>query len=108
MPQLRGNMWDTLTIILLIFLKFVQFEVFVDFFGWYEDERFIYLAMEHFPKGTLDKFLGPELREEECRIITSQLLEGLNIMHCEGFTHRDLKPSVSLSRSKLQINLTRH
>lgn len=37
---------------------------------------------------------GPGIPEEEVKEITSQILEGLKIMHAEGFAHRDLKPKV--------------
>ena len=32
--------------------------------------------------------------EKDIKEITSQILEGLKIMHAEGFAHRDLKPKV--------------
>jgi serine/threonine protein kinase len=32
--------------------------------------------------------------ENDAKIITSQILEGLDVMHGYGFTHRDLKPQV--------------
>ena len=51
--------------------------------------------MEYFALGTLDRFMSTDLRENDARNISSQLLEGLKIMHEEGFTHRDLKPQVS-------------
>jgi serine/threonine protein kinase len=35
-------------------------------------------------------------REPDAIIIAGQLIEGLKIMHKEGFTHRDLKPEVSV------------
>jgi serine/threonine protein kinase len=54
----------------------------------------IFLAMEYFPLGTLDKFISEDLKEDGARLISAQLLEGLKIMHEEGFTHRDLKPQV--------------
>jgi serine/threonine protein kinase len=63
-----------------------------EFLGWYEDEDNVFLAMEYFPLGTLDKFIREELKEEDARVISAQLLEGLKIMHEEGFAHRDLKP----------------
>jgi serine/threonine protein kinase len=56
----------------------------------------IFIAMEYFQYGDLHKFIlnsGP-CTEFGAKMITMQLLEGLNIMHEMGFTHRDLKPQV--------------
>lgn len=50
--------------------------------------------MEYFPDSTLDKYLDPAFQEADARVVALQLLEGLNIMHGEAFTHRDLKPQV--------------
>jgi hypothetical protein len=74
--------------------KFAQSQLFVEFLGWFENEDNVFLAMEHFPLGTLENFISEELKEEDARVISAQLLEGLKIMHEEGFTHRDLKPQV--------------
>jgi serine/threonine protein kinase len=62
----------------------------------------MYLAMEYMPLGDLEQNIreieqlptsaGPPLSEEEVQEITRQILEGLKIMHAEGFAHRDLKP----------------
>ena len=62
----------------------------------------MFLAMEYMPLGDLEQNLqeientpgheGPAIPEEEIQEITRQILEGLNIMHAEGFAHRDLKP----------------
>jgi serine/threonine protein kinase len=52
--------------------------------------------MEYFQYGDLYKFIlnsGP-CTESSVKMIMMQLLEGLNIMHELGFTHRDLKPQV--------------
>lgn len=64
----------------------------------------MFLAMEYMPLGDLEQNLqeienspthdGPPLSEEEVQEITRQILEGLKIMHAEGFAHRDLKPQV--------------
>jgi serine/threonine protein kinase len=58
--------------------------------------------MEYMPLGDLEQNVqeiekslthtGPPLSEEEVQEITRQILEGLKIMHAEGFAHRDLKP----------------
>lgn len=62
----------------------------------------MFLAMEYMSLGDLEQNLqeiensptheGPALSEEETQVVTRQILEGLNIMHTEGFAHRDLKP----------------
>ena len=77
--------------------QFTQYQVFVEFFGWFENDESIFLAMEYFPEGTLDGFIKSGIGEDNVRAIASQLLEGLKIMHTEGFTHRDLKPQVRIS-----------
>lgn len=51
--------------------------------------------MEYFPSGTLDLYMTTDLREVDAQSISLQLLEGLKIIHEEGFTHRDLKPQVN-------------
>ena len=66
----------------------------MEFLGWFEDDDSVFLAMEYLPLGTLDKFMPDEIKERDAKVISSQLLEGLTIMHEEVFTHRDLKPQV--------------
>lgn len=76
--------------------------MFVDFIGWFRNDDAMFLAMEYMPLGDLEHNLqeienspthtGPPLSEEEVQEITRQILEGLKIMHAEGFAHRDLKP----------------
>ena len=64
--------------------------------GWFENVDSIFIAMEYFQYGDLHKFIpnsGP-CTESGAKMITMQLLEGLDIMHKIGFTHRDLKPQV--------------
>jgi serine/threonine protein kinase len=78
--------------------------VFVDFFGWFQNNDAMFLAMEYMPLGDLERNMQeienspihtrPLLSEEEIQDITRQILEGLKIMHEEGFAHRDLKPQV--------------
>ena len=65
---------------------------FVQFYGWYESPEDVYLAMEYFPLGDLERYMDRQLSEVQIMIIVSQLLRGLCIMHQNGFTHRDLKP----------------
>jgi serine/threonine protein kinase len=58
--------------------------------------------MEYLPYGDLNSFIEKGIPENEIKLITIQLLEGLAIMHENSFTHRDLKPGV---REVLAINI---
>ena len=75
-------------------MKYQQAEVFVSFFGWFESDHSIFLAMEYFENGDLAQYIQAISTENEVRQITTDLLDGLRIMHAEGFAHRDLKPQV--------------
>lgn len=48
--------------------------------------------MEYLELGDLQNYLTQPLHESDARDVTSQVLEGLQIMHENGFVHRDLKP----------------
>jgi hypothetical protein len=50
--------------------------------------------MEYLPYGDMSSFIEKGVPENETKLITIQLLEGLVIMHENSFTHRDLKPAV--------------
>jgi serine/threonine protein kinase len=52
--------------------------------------------MEYFGHGDLAQHVSVISTEDEVRNITTDLLDGLRIMHAEGFAHRDLKPQVCL------------
>jgi serine/threonine protein kinase len=76
--------------------------VFIDFFGWFEDDSDVFLAMEYFPLGDLENNVAASsgtIPEIEARDITEQILLGLEIMHAESFAHRDLKPQVMVTNS---------
>ena len=60
--------------------------------------------MEYLSNGDLHKYLTSPLPEKEGLHIVFQILEGLNFMHNNGFTHRDLKPAVSLVIRLIKIN----
>lgn len=65
------------------------------FFGWFEDKRYIYFAMEYIENGNLHELLVREsISEHDMKAITKQLLQGLQIMHENHFCHRDIKPEV--------------
>ena len=50
--------------------------------------------MEYIIHGNLRNYLEIERPESEAKSIARQLLEGLLVIHQEGFAHRDLKPEV--------------
>jgi len=62
--------------------------------------------MEFFPLGDLAACLDVPLVEHHAKDVTTQLLEGLIVMHDLGFTHRDLKPKVSRDFSSKPYILT--
>ncbi|KAL4883526.1 kinase-like domain-containing protein [Aspergillus karnatakaensis] len=67
--------------------------MFVKFFGWYESSRSIFMAMEFFELGDLERHLKERaLAEGEAKQVVSQILDGLGHLHANGFAHRDLKP----------------
>ena len=69
--------------------------MFVQLFGWYESDHYIHIAMEYISRGNLRSYLKVKRSESEARVITRQLLEGLVVIHQEGFAHRDMKPEVT-------------
>lgn len=73
--------------------KYRQKGVFVDFLGWWDNLDSVFLAMEYFPMGTLEDNISSRPSNVQVIDIMIQLLEGLEIMHAEGFAHRDLKPA---------------
>jgi serine/threonine protein kinase len=75
-------------------------------FGWYEDDANVFIAMEYFPHGDLQSYLLSPIPEGEVKEIASQVLEGLAFMHDNGFAHRDLKPTVSIS--SVTVSCYRH
>ncbi|KAJ5906473.1 Tetratricopeptide-like helical [Penicillium subrubescens] len=74
---------------------------FVKSFGWYESSSQLFIAMEYLEIGDLSTYLreNPPLPENEAKYIAYQVLDGLNMMHRNGFAHRDLKPNNILIES---------
>ncbi|KAJ5358988.1 Tetratricopeptide-like helical [Penicillium cataractarum] len=74
---------------------------FVKSFGWYEGPSQLFITMEYFENGDLFAYLyqKPPLPEAEAKDITYQILDGLSMMHENGFAHRDLKPHNILIKS---------
>ncbi|CAH0047719.1 unnamed protein product [Clonostachys solani] len=66
---------------------------FVQSFGWYDSQDYLYIAMEYLPHGDLSRYLKNPLPEAETSLIILQVLEGLEFMHKNKFAHRDLKPN---------------
>lgn len=62
--------------------------------GFYEDAENYYIIMELVPGGDLMGFVEEfgRVGEEATRVITKQILEGINYVHQLGISHRDLKP----------------
>lgn len=72
-------------------------QYFVQFSGWFEDDHNIYLAMKYVECGDLaGLLLDDDMAEDDVKTITTQLLNGLEVMHENNFCHRDLKPQVGL------------
>ncbi|KAG0133629.1 kinase-like domain-containing protein [Tuber indicum] len=67
--------------------------LFVEFLGWFEEPKTLYVAMEYLPEGDLTKHIGAPLPQETVQNISMQILEGLEVMHQHGIAHRDLKPA---------------
>ena len=70
-----------------------RLDVFVNFYGWFENEFSVYLVMEYFDHGDLGKFIARGVTEKHAQTIGKQLLEGLDILHAQDWAHRDLKPA---------------
>lgn len=66
--------------------------------GWFDNPRSVFVTMEYIELGDLEQHLDPPLGEAAAQQISSQLLEGLEHIHSNGFVHRDLKPAVSNPR----------
>ncbi|OQE13507.1 hypothetical protein PENFLA_c047G06958 [Penicillium flavigenum] len=76
---------------------------FVKSFGWYEGPGQLFIAMEYLEIGDLFAYLYqkplPPLPEAEAKEIAYQIIDGLCMMHENGFAHRDLKPNNILIKS---------
>lgn len=49
--------------------------------------------MDFFPLGDLERYITDDMVEQDARLISSQLLSGLEILHSQCWAHRDLKPA---------------
>ena len=59
--------------------------------------------MEYFEKGDLRRHLGKRMSVPMAKLLSRQLLEGLNVMHMNGIAHRDIKPEVVIHSLSLSF-----
>lgn len=73
-------------------------DLFVSFFGWFVDPYATHIAMEYIQHGDLGQYIADHgasaKAHREVGEITSQILEGLVVLHERDICHRDLKPQV--------------
>ncbi|KAF8536820.1 kinase-like domain-containing protein [Trichophaea hybrida] len=91
------------------FARLSKHEWFVQFFGWHEDDMYTYIAMEFMGLGNLEQHIHFKWSERDTKVVATQLLEGLRIMHRERIIHHDLKPAnlfpVFLDHKVLRIKI---
>lgn len=68
--------------------------------GWYESSSSVFIFMEYLEHADLQKYITHPFPKEEAQEITSQLLEGIALMHDNGFAHRDMKLKCPCSRTR--------
>ncbi|CAG9977325.1 unnamed protein product [Clonostachys byssicola] len=66
---------------------------FVQSYGWYENEDSILVSMEFHLFGDLRHFMWFKFPEEHVRLIISQILVALDLVHESGFVYGALEPS---------------
>ncbi|CAG9328365.1 unnamed protein product [Blepharisma stoltei] len=83
-------------------LKRVDHPNIIRFFEAYEDERYIYLAMELCTGGDLLRLMtkNDHIDENKSKIILRQMLLAINHLHNNNIIHRDLKPENFLFESE--------
>lgn len=67
----------------------------MEYYGWYENDNSVFIAMEYIHNGDLGSYLKGPLPEDEAREIAFQVAEGLENLHENKYVHRDIKPEVS-------------
>lgn len=74
--------------------------------GWYEDEQYIYIAMEYYEQGNLRDFVlqYPIQAESWAREVIRQILSVLAELTASQLAHRNITPSVPLSTSSSRNN----
>lgn len=69
-----------------------------EFYGWFQDESHVYVAMEHSALGDLQAFVSNRLPQDQASLVVAQICTALEVMHRGQITHRDLKPTNILVR----------
>lgn len=79
----------------------------INLVDYFVERGYVYLIMEHCPKGNLFFYLREKkvLSEEMVRKITRQTAEGLKYIHSKGFIMRDLKPENILLDNNLNVKI---
>lgn len=74
----------------------------------FQDEKYLYLAMEYLAGGDLMTLLMKKdiLTEAEARYYTAQIVAAVESVHLMGYVHRDLKPDNILLDRSGRIKLT--
>lgn len=79
----------------------------VRFFDYFEDERNVYIVIEHCRRKSLDHVLKVRrsLTEPEARYYVRQLVEGCRYIHSQHIIHRDLKLGNMLLNGNMQVKI---
>ncbi len=79
----------------------------VKFYGWFEDDKNIYLVLEYLSGKDLSKYFKKYLpSREETKNIMIQIVESVKYCHQHGIIHRDIKLENILINSHMKIKLT--
>jgi len=80
-----------------ILMNKIKNEAIVNISSCSEDKNYFYMEMEYCPKGDLAKCIGQNksnlYSEKTIKLISRQLLSGLQMLHKNGIIHCNLKPS---------------
>lgn len=73
--------------------------------GWYQDEQYIYIAMEYYHLGNLRDYVvnAPIQSESWAREVIRQILGVLVELTASQLTHRNVTPSVRLPLRARQL-----